>query len=167
MTEIWIGQDYEVSGKRILVLGESWYGQLESLSDYIPKWAAGKIRDNTFSRIFNAGSGSHTSKAAEHEILQFWNSIAFYNFVVGTVGDTREHRPTKEQYESSKGPLRLVLEGLKPKGVWILGKGQAAYSEQVVRDMRLAYEVVAHPTSFGLKAEMLRQSWLLLHERIL
>lgn len=166
VTEVWVGQDYEASEKRILILGESWYAQLESLSEYIPKWAAKKIRDNTFSRIFNASSGFHTSKAKEQEILRFWNSIAFYNFVVGTVGESRKHRPTKVQYEISRTSLQSVLEVLKPKGVWILGRGQAEYSMPIVSAMGLKHEVVAHPTSYGLKAVVLKDSWLSLQESI-
>lgn len=166
MTEIWVGNNYQKSKNRIFILGESWYGQEVSLAEYIPQWAAHKIRDSTFSRIFNSGSGSKTSKASEYEILDFWHTIVFYNFVIGTVGDTRSHRPTKAQYESSKLPLSSVLNRLTPKGIWVLGKEQAQYSVPVIESLGYNYEVVAHPTSFGLKAEVLQNSWQVLQEKV-
>jgi hypothetical protein len=166
MIEIWVGSNYKESTRKTLVLGESWYGTECSLNEYIPQWAARKIRDNTFSRIFNAGSGLHTSTATEHEILEFWKKIVFYNYVVGTVGDTRSHRPTKNQYESSKPQLASVLQEYKPQGIWVLGKEQAQYSVPIIQESGFAYEVVAHPTSLGLKASVLQESWQALQAKI-
>jgi len=155
MLNIWIGKNYCDSSQRILVLGESWYDELVSLPDYINGWAAGKPVDATFSRIFNSGSGSHTSRADYAERIEFWNSIAFYNFVLGSVGPTRKYRPTKSHYETAQPQLRVVLNQYKPLGVWILGTGQAEYSAPIMAELNIPYETVPHPTSYGLKAEVL------------
>lgn len=163
--EIWVGKNYQTSKNKILVLGESWYGQEVSIAEYISKWAAREIKDTTFSRIFNAGSGSHTSKATESELLDFWHTIVFYNYVVGTVGETRSHRPTKMQYEFSESSLNLILKQFAPDGVWVLGKEQSHYSVPVIESLCLPYEVVAHPTSFGLKAKVLQNSWRTILEK--
>jgi hypothetical protein len=165
MADAWIGNGYASSPQRILVLGESWWGDLAELTEYIPKWAARRIADHTFSRIFNAGSGLHTSKATGQQRLAFWHTIAFCNFVTGTVGDARSDRPTPAQYKSAALSLPSVLRALAPQRVWVLGLGQAEYSLPVVNLLRIAHETVPHPTSYGLKAEVLRSSWLALCER--
>lgn len=159
MIDIWIGSKYDASDKRILVLGESTYGSDPALADYIPMWIRREARDTTFARIFNAFSGLHTSSADDGSREEFWSKIAFYNFVTRSVGPTREHRPTDADYRLAEAPLEAVLRKILPSGVVILGKGQAQYSEPVMRRLGIASVTAPHPTSYGLRTKILTDAW--------
>lgn len=157
--DVWIGDNYERSADRILVLGESWYDDVEPLAVYVPRWARGDVDDKTFSRLFNGASGLHTERATLAQRLAWWNGIAFYNFVPGTVGKSRSDRPSRAACIAARDPLAAVLDRLRPKGVWIIGKGQAEHSADVVRLFGAAYEVTAHTASYGLSSAALKTSW--------
>lgn len=149
--KIWIGSTY--SKLRILVLGESWYGDflgdLVTDEGYIRAYLKGSVVDAMYSRIANA---------CELDRKEFWNSIMFTNFVQ-RVGATRDHRPTAEHYKGACERLARILKEHTPRGVWILGVGQGEYSAPVVDRAGIAYEVSAHPTSYGLKNATLGASW--------
>lgn len=164
--DVWVGSNYEPSAERILVLGESWYGDVEPLVDFIPRWARGGVIDNTFSRLFNAASGFHTERATPSQRLGWWNGIAFYNFVPGTVGAARSDRPTRAAFRAAQAPLTAVLDRLRPRGVWIIGKEQAEYSAEVVRRFGAAHEVTPHTASYGLSTATLAGSWARLLESV-
>ena len=119
-----------------------------------------------FARLFNAASGFHTARATLAQRLAWWNGLAFYNFVPGTVGDSRDTRPSAKMLVASKAPLREVLNRLSPKGVWIVGKEQAEYSADVVRTFGAACEVTAHTASYGLSSAALAASWQGLLQRV-
>jgi hypothetical protein len=157
--DVWIGDNYARSANRILVLGESWYGDVEPLAVYVPRWARGEINDSMFSRLFNAASGLHTERATHAQRLAWWNGIAFYNFVPGTVGKSRSDRPGRAVFIAARDPLAAVLDRLRPQGVWIIGKEQAEHSADVVRLFGAACEVTAHTASYGLSSAALATSW--------
>ncbi|MBY0261633.1 MAG: hypothetical protein K2Q20_04785 [Phycisphaerales bacterium] len=163
---VWVGDNYERSTHRILVLGESWYSDVVPLAEYVPRWASKAVVDMTLSRLFNAASGSHTDRATHAERLAWWNGIAFYNFVHGTVGNTSSDRPTPAMYIAARECLPPVLDQLRPRGVWILGKEQAEYSAELVQRFGASYEVTSHPTSWGLPSAQLAASWTSLLERV-
>jgi len=164
--DVWIGENYERSTNRLLVLGESWYGDIEPLAAYVPRWAHGAINDSMFSRLFNAASGLHTAGATYAQRLAWWNGIAFYNFVPGTVGTTRRDRPSRSAFAAARTSLTTTLDRLSPKGVWIIGKGQAEYSADVVRQFGAACEVTAHTASYGLSSVALAASWANLIQKV-
>jgi len=151
--EVWQGSDY-LPGKGLLILGESWYGDAtetpsdeKPIDDFIHEWIA-KGGDWTFSRIFNICSGEHTSTASESARKAFWNSVAFCNYVSGSVGPNRRFRPMESQFGSEEIVRRLgdILDRLRPAGVWILGRGQAEFSEKVIRERSgMACTVARHP----------------------
>lgn len=147
----WIGSNYQKT--RILVLGESWYGDwgCEHNSDqgYIAAYLSNKIIDRMYTKMANAcGSDRHT----------YWNNIAFTNFVTWT-GSSREDRPTISMYKLASERLTMLLQELEPKGVWILGKEQSEYSEPIVRKAGIICEVAYHPTGFGISNRVLGDSW--------
>ena len=109
----------------------------------------GRVPDRMYTRMANA---------VGLERRTFWEGIAFTNFVQ-RVGDLRTDRPTDARYREAGPPLRRLLDLLAPRGVWILGKEQAAYSEPVVKAAGIPVEVTAHPMSFGVKNSAMRASW--------
>lgn len=146
---IWTGANYDKL--RILVLGESWYGDYIDNSDagYIRMYLDGALTDSMYSRMANACGLSRND---------FWNGIAFTNFVQ-RIGDTRSCRPTTDDYQQAKARLVALLQHQKPKGVWILGIEQSKYSASVIEEMGISYEITAHPTSYGLSNAKLGASW--------
>ena len=148
---IWVGQGYE--SLRVLVLGESWYGDYEGdlVTDagYIAAYLSNKQTDRMYTKIANAtGLGK----------MKFWESVAFTNFVQ-RVGATVDCRPTSQQYINSQDRLRRLLSELAPEGVWILGTEQGAYSEPVVRGAGIACAVSPHPTRREVTSAWLGEGW--------
>ncbi len=165
-SDVWCGANYEAAENGILVLGESWYGEEPSplpvnLEPYIRRWvsATKEGRDYTFSRIFNSSSARRAYQAKPDERLRFWDSIAFYNFVPGTLGYERSNRPKKQDFENAVYVFEYVLDELSPKGVWILGKEQVEHSMPSVCTRGIEFEKIQHPASRGLSREDLRISW--------
>jgi hypothetical protein len=148
--KIWVGPNY--SDRRILVLGESWYGSWADNTDYgyVSQYLKGAIVDGMYTRMANACGA--LSK------VDYWNGIAFTNFVQ-RVGDNRADRPTRQAYLDARPRLRTLVEKLRPRGVWVLGREQAMYSQPVLNDMGVPNEATAHPTSYGLSNAALGDSW--------
>ena len=154
--KVWIGPNY--SYRRIFVLGESWYGDytddLVTDDGYIRAYLADCQSDSMYSRIANACMDDKSLRARR----DYWHGVMFTNFVQ-RVGATRDSRPTAEHYRDACGRLARLLEECTPRGVWILGLEQSRYSAPVVQRAGIAYEVSAHPTSYGLRNATLGASW--------
>ncbi len=148
---VWVGPHYEPL--RVLVLGESWYGDYEGdlVTDagYIAAYLANTQIDRMYTKVANA---SRLGKR------KFWESVAFTNYVQ-RVGATLDSRPTTQQYLDAQDRLRRLLTELTPKGVWILGTEQGAYSEPMVRAAGIACEVSPHPTRRGVTNAWLGEGW--------
>ena len=149
---IWIGSSYQESSPKVLILGESDYGGTDRLEKYIPQWLDGEPHDQTFARISNSFAASITRD-------QFWQTIAFYNFVPGMVGEERKDRPTKAMYMQAKVVLPEVLSILNPDGVLVLGIEQSDFSQPVLQDLGVAHTVSPHPAAWGVTNERLTAAW--------
>jgi hypothetical protein len=160
-SELWIGFKFGTPTNGVLILGESTYGADPPLTKYIPSWCRGNQPDQTFTRIFNAFSGSHSSSATPSEREAFWATIAFANFVNQPVGPTRDYRPTTAHYRDAALALPAILQRLKPKprGVLILGREQSEYSVPVLRDLGLPFVVCRHPGARGVPTTELKTAW--------
>lgn len=150
--KVWVGPKFTRTG--VFVLGESWFGDypdhLATDDGYIRAYLKGEVTDALYTRIANAtGLGKQP----------FWESIMFTNFVSQPTGPTRAYRPTAVQYKQALPRLASLLKLHRPRGVWIIGKEQAAYSEPVVREAVIPVAVSPHPTSYGIKHEVLRAAW--------
>jgi hypothetical protein len=148
---VWIGPHYE--SLRIFVLGESWYGDyrgnLATDAGYIAAYLADKQIDRMYTKMANAtGLGKR----------KFWESVAFTNFVQ-RVGATLDCRPTPQHFLDAQDRLRRLLSKHRPKGVWILGTEQGAYSEPVVRAAGVACAISPHPTRHGVTNAWLGEGW--------
>ena len=155
---IWIGPNFPRSG--IFVLGESWYGEytddLVTDDGWIRAYLDRQVPDRMYTRMANAcGMTRH----------QFWESVMFTNFVQ-CVGTLRENRRSAVMYAAAQSRLMALLESHRPRGVWVLGMGQADYSVPVIERAGIVAEVTPHPTSYGLSNAALGQSWKRLNERI-
>lgn len=128
-----IGKDYRNQKFRILILGESHYFGEEDMQlfhknnkhphitnitqnvvkNYI-QYKQGKAPFhrwmNTFTRFSNATEGKTLSNS---ETVDFWERIAFYNFVQFPISGPRI-APTAEQFVQSKETFKKVLKDLNP-----------------------------------------------------
>lgn len=156
--DVWVGSSYGLTERKLMLLGESWWGETEPLKVAIERWAGDEQADATFSRLFNTCSGTRRENASYNERMAFWNSIAFYNFVQGSLGATRKSRPSSKQFQAAVPAFENVLHSLKPRGVWIIGRSQSEYSSPVLSRLKVPFEVVNHPSS-GICHERFYGSW--------
>jgi hypothetical protein len=153
----WIGSNLHARKKRILILGESWYGPPANLGTYIPDWCAKIQQDYLFSRVFNAASGCLTATANVAQRQAFWDSVIFDNFVNWPVGTSRSARPTAAHYSRAAAAFPARLSCLNPDAVWVLGLGQASYSIPLLGDIH--HVASPHPCGWGVKTATLTAAW--------
>jgi hypothetical protein len=155
----WIGS--EVSSRRVLILGESWYGEeSDNLFDYLSGWCQRTKRDYFFSRVFNAASGFHTKTATDPQRAAFWNSVLFDNFINQSIGQTRDCRPDESHFKAAARSFPNRLQALHPNAVWVLGKEQARYSVPILKEVNCPHVVSPHPCGRGVTRESLKNAWM-------
>jgi len=121
--EPWKGSEYEHSRPRLLILGESHYGDISSDPDATRSLTAEYV-DNKWSHRFWTNIMQVVAGAPKHEIdrSEFWNSVALYNYVQGSAGPTAGQAPPKELWASSEQAFFSVLERLQPERVLVLSR---------------------------------------------
>jgi len=63
-------------------------------------------------------TGKHNSEIDRKE---FWDNVAFYNYIQEPVGDGPRERPTEEMWANAKAPFMEVLGQLRPSHLLVLG----------------------------------------------
>ena len=124
----WVGETFAggaVDGVRLLVVGESHYGDvsdvpdLRTLTKVVIRNHIDRPRERLFGRIEQlVGNGPLPDRAAR---VAFWNRIAFYNFVQEVLPQLGD-RPTVKQWSEARSPFLSVLRTLRPQAVLVLGK---------------------------------------------
>lgn len=130
----WIGNNYERGGvfdRRILILGESHYGTendnwfnenltILSIQQKIgeaegdPTFYKKAFHTNIF-KAFNEKPDSNENK------IEFWHSVAYFNYVQGSVGEKPRERPKKDKWNLSFSSVKKTLDLLKPEIIVVLG----------------------------------------------
>jgi hypothetical protein len=177
----WIGCNYE-SGKifpqRILVLGESHYTKkylnepqinTRNYTRHIMQlWAVqknatfySKVRNLILRASKRSVEGYHDRKQRQN----FWDSVAYYNFVQEYVGSSSRVRPKSQHWTEASDAFWEVLECLKPDVCIVLGdelwkhlpnKTEVDESTEIsIRRFVVGGHVTIaantpHPASFGL-----------------
>lgn len=119
----WIGENYSDGGcfgKRILVLGESHYGQNKGSSmtqDIIYDQAYSNYTMPAYTNFERALAG-YTTDSDDRE--RIWNSVAFYNYVQECLSGARKS-PTAEQFTDSEDAFFETLDKLEPDVVLVWG----------------------------------------------
>jgi hypothetical protein len=124
----WIGSKYRtegLNGLRLLILGEAHYGnagnecQTET-TDVIRRMALQKDCLPFFSRLQHVvlGTRGYLSDAARKD---FWERIAFYNFIQCFPRPTSRIRPTPTMWLAGREPLLLTIKELDPSLIVVLG----------------------------------------------
>ena len=138
----WEGENYQkggIFGKKILVIGESFYCSEEnikklpegtSMTDKIVKdylaIRKGEYRDNnggwtnTYLKFERSLKGKETTPEESHEI---WNSIAFYNYLQVPMSGARESGSTID-YKNAENVFFEVINELQPDLIIVWGVGK-------------------------------------------
>ncbi len=132
----WVGNNYENENLKILVLGESHYGNAEEnketfTQDVIKSWALreeGSIK--FFTTIAKILSDKTEVYLSDDNAKEFWHKVAFYNYVQDFVGEEARMRPTELMWEEAKLPFIQVVNKLKPNIVVVLGSHLGEYIEE-------------------------------------
>ena len=123
----WKGEGYGKANElglpaRLLILGKSHWGK-ES-KGWGNEFTQTVVRDYLenggyafFTKVVHTVLGPDTVERKD----QFFNSIAFYNFVQRSVGDASDIPPTKEMWEEAAAPFRATLEFLRPTHIVACG----------------------------------------------
>lgn len=152
--EPWIGSEYQaegIDGLRVLILGESHYGappeRPSFTSEIIAKW--GQRKRSKFFTVTQRLVSLDASRGyvPMHSRREFWEKVAFYNYVQKFVGTKARQRPTAEHWENAKQPLLLTIQELKPDVLVVLGKETEAHLPTLPSHIPVAY--VSHPSGRG------------------
>ena len=124
----WIGEQYQaspLSGKRVLVLGEScyqWDKDIPLGPDFtircVTEQKAGRYPAKFWTNIVIAFLNK---RPTTQEKEAFWSSVAFYNYVQRPVGWGPRKSPSKEMWQEGADPFAEILEQLSPQLVIVLG----------------------------------------------
>lgn len=117
----WIGAHYEKSrwGRRVLVLGESHYGDCDSeTTRHVGAGQAQRCHDRFGFGVAQVLLGDH--EAPRTSCSEVWNEIAFYNYLQDALPRPRVY-PDEALWKLAAPPLTQVMESLVPQFVLIFG----------------------------------------------
>ena len=139
MFDPWQGANYSNGGifkKKILILGESHYcdspeectkckkeqdGHCELTVKVIKdQITEGEKKHAIFTKLAKLCIGK-ADGISPQEKIDFWNSVAFYNYVQISVADKARVAPTPQMWSDSEKAFEEVMETLKPDFLLILG----------------------------------------------
>lgn len=125
----WIGQNYanpNILKYKTLILGESNYTkEIEKFNSNMVINCVNDAINDTDKKGFGRFSTKIRSLIFGRDTLitpkEFWEDVAFYNFVQFLVGTEARQRPTQGQWESSIPMFEEVIAKIKPERVIVLG----------------------------------------------
>lgn len=131
----WIGDKYGTStlfpGSRILILGESFYGKpQEDKPEEMTEWLTLKYLNNEFvkkrRRKFwlntnNLFKNKRGGSIARNQAKEFWNSVAFSNYIRHAVLPKSRARVPDEFWEIAKEKFPALLDDIKPTFIAVMG----------------------------------------------
>ena len=137
MFKPWVGENYTAGfkGKKVLILGEAHYcdttadcddcypGQKNKCNSFTIDFIDGQLsgvhkRFSFFSKLTRLFIGDDSDNEA---VKQFWDSVAFYNYIQRTVGEKARVRPSAEMWNEAILPFKEVMDELDPNFLLILG----------------------------------------------
>lgn len=126
-----VGKEYfnGIHGKKVLILGESIYGDKDEDkdADAIKRHLGWYLNEkefthenwmNTYTKSIRALSGDFGLSRSNSK--QWWNKVIFYNYVQEPLNDARM-RPTDKMFHDAEKPLLEVLERYAPDVILVWG----------------------------------------------
>lgn len=117
----WVGANYAASEERLLILGESHYGE-ESMPGNSTITLTQEYVDEKWTHRFWTSTMQVICGQPHWELdrKEFWQSVAFYNYVQQPVAETAKVAPTAEMFSLSREAFFSVLSQLAPKKILVL-----------------------------------------------
>lgn len=181
----WIGQRYELGfgGQRLLILGEShypWEDDDRELTDPLPPEVTRDCVSGVITREVWVGDFWKYLEQAHLNVQrwemapngdEFWQSIAFYNFVQVPVGTGPRQAPRWCEFVDARSAFRAVIQALKPERIVVCGKRLWGAMEDTPGDLFLHNDIQGYRLPTGDVAWCLatvhpssgRYSWRRLH----
>ncbi len=127
----WVGNNYDsggIFGKKIMVLGQSHYGDdsAENNKDLtkavIKEYLEYPDTVPSYLRSFKVFERSLVGKSTDNRDRDaIWNSLVFYNYVQTLAAEGLRKAPKKKDYKESAGAFFEVLETYRPQYVIVWG----------------------------------------------
>lgn len=155
----WVGKKYwleGLSGVRVLLLGESHYGDAGTESptftaEIVKEWAQSK-RSRFFTVVQKLVLGLGASDwVSDEQRSEFWERVAFYNFVQAFSGGEPRVRPSAQMWSAAAKPFLATVEELKPQVLVVLGYELQGHLPIIPPGIRVCE--VQHPSSRGFRYE--------------
>jgi hypothetical protein len=157
----WVGSKYwsaGYGGVRILILGESHYGDIGTESatfttEVVKEWGQGKrLSFFTTTQMLVAGIGKGKGKqVTDEQRAAFWEQVAFYNFVQAFTGPESRCRPTPEMWAAASPAFLATIAELKPQVVVVLGIELRRHLPDIPDNIHVC--CAQHPSSRGFNIE--------------
>ena len=155
----WVGNKYwseGLSGIRVLILGESHYGEVGSerltfTTEVVTEWAQEKrSRFFTVTQKLVAGLSSD-EWVSDEQRADFWEHVAFYNFVQAFPGTEPRYRPTQEMWLEAAPAFAATVAELSPQVIVALGVELQNNIPVVPAGIHMCG--AQHPSSWGFQYE--------------
>jgi hypothetical protein len=129
--EPWIGPCYDtdgIDGNRLLLLGESHYGDSEDERPEFTQDVVRKLVHDGRHRFFTILAKLLLGMGKEDRIDQddrewVWDRIAFHNYVQGMAGQDADGSVPDQLWERSEKAFYEVVRTCEPDGMVVVGKG--------------------------------------------
>jgi hypothetical protein len=125
---LWEGASYKSDGfrgKRLLILGESAYGSRTWTQDeqngFILANLTGTESHSFYTKVYHSFSDV-PKRVSMKQFREFWDSIAFYNYIQETVGPRPKYRPEIEMWVRWKEPCVAIIGSISPNRILVLGR---------------------------------------------
>lgn len=133
--EPWVGERYlgeGLGGLRVLILGESHYGAAGTENPLVTRKVVEEHRTGTsaerhFTYIQRLVDPASASNPSQSERFQFWEKVAFANFVQEFVAESPGIRPTAAMWKRGAEALPQTVRELQPDALLVIGKELAHY----------------------------------------
>ena len=138
-------------GIKILILGESHYAGSDDYpaSDWTQHVIKHNAQDNPnafFTKITIAVLGLNSAGELSNETRSnFWEHVAFYNYVQDIVGQHGRISPTTKMWKAAERPFLDMIDSLRPDVVIVLGSMLGECVSALSDDTKVAY--LYHPSS--------------------
>lgn len=151
--EPWIGSKYFSDnhfGLRVLVLGESHYGDVSetrsTVTTEVVRLLAQNERHPFFTKVSKVLLGLDGSTWLDnHARGEIWEHVAFYNYIQGFVGDDSRIRPSSDLWTFSKQPFLDVVQKLSPMVILVLGKELGSHIPKLSDNIEVC--CIQHPST--------------------
>jgi hypothetical protein len=153
----WKGSLYAtegIGGTRLLILGEANYGKdghdIRTVTIDMVRALGQQQRFRFYSTVQRLVSGGRGS-LSNAERTDFWERVAFYNFIQAFPGERARIPPTAEMWLAAKEPFLQTLDELRPHVVLVLGIRLRSHLPTTHTEATFCY--IPHPSSRGVRYE--------------